>query len=133
MSSQALEISENIPFLSVLMMQISALYDFPTFRSSHSTSINLAFSSSGRDVMLEQSFLWTEMPLPFVIKPIISSPGTGLQHLETLIIRLSAPFTMMPGFSLLERSSLSFLASFESRAFCFSSSFFCSILFSSAK
>ena len=30
--------------------------------------------------------------------PIISSPGTGLQHLENLTKQLSIPFTITPDF-----------------------------------
>mgnify|MGYP006914411746 CR=1 FL=1 len=37
-----------------------------------------------------------ETPLPLVTKPIISSPGTGLQHLENLTDTSSIPATTIP-------------------------------------
>ncbi len=62
--------------------------------------MNLARSLGESDFRLSQSLLWTEIPLPFVMKPMISSPGTGLQQRAILIIRLSTPSTITPDLSL---------------------------------
>ena len=43
-----------------------------------------------------QSFLWTETPLPFVIYPTISSPGSGLQHDPKWTIGFGNPSTITP-------------------------------------
>ena len=63
----------------------------------HSTSIIL-FSSDIKSLIFVQSFLCTDTPLPFVIYPTISSPGSGLQHFESLTKQLSMPFTIIPEF-----------------------------------
>ena len=47
-----------------------------------------ALSLGGSDLRLSQSFLCTDIPLPFVMNPMISSPGTGLQHLAGLGLML---------------------------------------------
>ena len=58
----------------------------------HSTSIlRSASPSSAR--MLGQSARWTETPRPRVMYPTISSPGTGLQHLEKRTSKSSIPLT----------------------------------------
>ena len=44
--------------------------------------IRRSFSISDKLMILTQSVLWMDTPRPLVTKPTISSPGTGLQHLE---------------------------------------------------
>ena len=67
----------------------------------HSASIRRLLSISGRFKTLIQSVLWIVIPRPLVTKPTISSPGTGLQHLENRTARSWIPFTIMPLFDLL--------------------------------
>ena len=45
---------------------------------------------------LAQSHLWIDTPNPRVIKPMISSPGSGLQHRANLIKQPSSPSTITP-------------------------------------
>ena len=59
------------------------------------------------------------MPLPFVIKPMMSSPGTGLQHLATLIRRLSDPLTVIPGVPELDSCFIGFFFIISSAFFSF--------------
>ena len=70
------------------------------------------------------------MPLPLVTKPIISSPGTGLQHLEKRTETSWIPLTVIPdllrAFStafVLFFSSISLSASWSVRFFRFSLSY----------
>ena len=49
-----------------------------------------------RFAALTQSVRCTETPEPWVTKPMISSPGTGVQHLASLTSRSLAPTTSMP-------------------------------------
>ena len=69
---------------------------FSTASTSHSASISLALSLSGIQRILTQSVLWMDIPLPRVTNPMISSPGTGLQHLENRTDRSWIPFTVIP-------------------------------------
>ena len=50
--------------------------------SSHSTSISRSRDSPASAVAFEQSSRCTETPRPRVTKPMIASPGTGVQHGE---------------------------------------------------
>ena len=51
-----------------------------------------------RPTTLLQSPRCTETPLPRVTKPMIGSPGTGVQHLASLTqTSLSTPLTTTPG------------------------------------
>ena len=43
-----------------------------------------------------------DTPLPLVTNPIISSPGTGLQHFENLTETSSIPATTIPFFDLID-------------------------------
>ena len=60
------------------------------------TSINLCLKESVVGFAFAQSALCIATPLPLVIYPIISSPGSGLQHLANLISILSNPLTTIP-------------------------------------
>ena len=87
-------ISESNPFLSYALISTSALYD--TFVSaSHSTSMSRS-DCLKNSLAFGQVFLCTETPLPFVIYPKTSSPGTGLQQRAKRIIIFSTPFTLIP-------------------------------------
>ena len=68
----------------------------PPRLSSHSTSINRFACPEAKATPLAQSLRWMETPLPRVTKPIISSGGTGVQHLASLIITSSTPSTTTP-------------------------------------
>src|ERR1022692_750444 len=46
--------------------------------------------------MLTQSVRCTDTPLPLVTKPVILSPGTGVQHLDSLAQTSAAPSTLTP-------------------------------------
>lgn len=68
--------------------------DPPRYKDrSHSTSISLSFCELPRATALAQSALCTLTPLPLVINPIISSPGTGVQQRDSLTITSSRPST----------------------------------------
>lgn len=60
------------------------------------TSINLSPWFNRRSDTLMQSSRCTETPLPLVIKPVIWSPGTGVQHRANFTKRSSAPTTSTP-------------------------------------
>ena len=45
---------------------------------------------------LAQSARWTDTPRPRVTKPMISSPGTGVQHRDSRTITSSSPSTCTP-------------------------------------
>src|SRR6202035_5603083 len=51
---------------------------------------------SDRCSRLTQLARWTETPWPWVTKPWISSPGTGVQHLDSLTQTSATPSTSMP-------------------------------------
>ena len=95
-SSQTFERSEKRPLRSSASTETSVSNERFCFSTSHSTGRNLALSSGGSEMMFEQSALCTDTPLPFVIKPTISSPGTGLQHLASLMRGLSMPLMRIP-------------------------------------
>ena len=46
---------------------------------------------------MTQSARWTETPLPRVTKPMIGSPGTGVQQRASLTHTSSTPLTTTPG------------------------------------
>ena len=92
--STSLIISASKPFLSFPYISISTLY-FVFSASNQYTSI-LRFSSKNKFFTFTQSLRCTDTPLPFVIYPTISSPGTGLQHLDSFTKQLSIPFTIIP-------------------------------------
>src|ERR1700726_3725210 len=46
--------------------------------------------------MFTQLARWTETPWPCVTKPVISSPGTGVQHLDSRTQTSEAPSTSIP-------------------------------------
>ena len=54
---------------------------------------------------LAQSRLWMETPNPRVTKPMISSPGSGEQHLANLMGQLSMPSTTTPSEECIRLSS----------------------------
>ena len=62
----------------------------------HSASISRTRSLSKRLIILMQSVRWMDTPLPLVTKPTISSPGTGLQHLEKRTATSWMPLTTIP-------------------------------------
>ena len=106
-----LDISTIRPFLLPANMLISALYFSSLFSvCSHSASMSLARSLAGKFSMLIQSVLWIEIPLPLVTKPTISSPGTGLQHLENLTATSWIPLTTIPPLPFLLSFSFSLLS-----------------------
>ena len=51
---------------------------------------------SDRCSMFTQLARWTETPWPWVTKPRISSPGTGVQHLDSRTQTSATPSTSMP-------------------------------------
>ena len=65
---------------------------------SHDTSIKRPTSScvSAEPDILGQSRRCMETPLPRVINPIISSPGTGVQQRDKRTKQLSMPCTIIP-------------------------------------
>ncbi len=77
-------------------MWISTLYSDAADRSpSHCTSM-MRFGSFFRSAALGQSARCTLTPRPRVTNPMMSSPGTGLQHLDRRTRMSSRPFTTTP-------------------------------------
>ncbi len=67
----------------------------------------LGFFRSGKIFgTLLHSRLWMDTPKPLVMKPMISSPGNGLQHFASLVKQFSIPSTKMPLPLYLARDSL---------------------------
>ena len=98
-SVNTLDISANMPILLLANILISVEYCSLLVAPSaicHSASMSLPRSSSGRLIMLMQSVRWMDTPLPLVTNPTISSPGTGLQHLEKRTARSWMPLTTIP-------------------------------------
>ncbi len=62
---------------------------------AHSTSI-MRSGSARRESTLWQLAWWTETPAPRVTNPMISSPGTGVQHLASFTRMSGAPRTSTP-------------------------------------
>ncbi len=97
--------STNTPVRLLAYILISALNTLLSSLPSstfHSASINLTLSSSDRLITLIQSVRCMDTPLPLVTKPTISSPGTGLQHLEKRTATSSIPSTTIPLLDFLE-------------------------------
>ena len=99
-SVNTLEISTNIPIRLFAKIWISVEY-----RSLLPAALWLPATPHRSDVpahtqarlmILIQSVRWMDTPRPLVTKPTISSPGTGLQHLENRTATSWIPFTMMP-------------------------------------
>ena len=65
----------------------------PARSRSHSTSMRRSVREADRDRALAQSARWTDTPRPRVMKPMMSSPGTGVQQRERRIITSSRPST----------------------------------------
>ena len=86
--------SPNKPCLSFAKISISTVY--VAFSSSAQATSIILFSSFSNSLTFTQSFLCIDTPLPFVIYPTISSPGSGLQHFDSLTKQLSIPFTTIP-------------------------------------
>ena len=63
---------------------------------SHSTSIMRAVWAAASETALAQSARCTLTPRPRVMKPMISSPGTGVQQRESRTITSSRPSTWTP-------------------------------------
>ena len=63
--------------------------------SAHVTSISRSGSRSSV-CAFGQSVRWTETPCPRVTKPMISSPGTGVQHRPSRTQTSGSPRTMTP-------------------------------------
>ena len=61
---------------------------------------------SSKSLTLGQASLCTEIPYPFVMYPIIRSPGTGLQQDATLTFISSIPSTMISVLTLGKTTSL---------------------------
>ena len=119
-------ISASKPFLSFDNTSISTRYE--AFGSSCQYTSIILPSSFSKSLTFTQSLLCTDTPLPFVIYPIMSSPGSGLQHFESLTKQLSIPFTIIPVFEALFDVTFGFDSS--SILSCISSSL-CSFLYSS--
>ena len=99
----------------------------------HSASSSLIRSSSGRLIILTQSVRWMEMPRPRVTNPTISSPGTGLQHLEKRTAKSWIPFTTMPFLDLLAAmGTLPLVSAMPSKILESVISFFCFLRCSSS-
>src|SRR4051794_6065086 len=69
---------------------------------AHSTSISRSGWLSS-DSALVQSARWTETPLPRVTKPMMGSPGTGVQQRANLTHTSAVPTTTPPGSPLRRR------------------------------
>src|SRR5215468_860955 len=81
-----LVISDKSPVLSSASTWIAAR-NRELSRGAQCTVTMRSGSDSTRCAMLTQPVRCTDTPLPLVTKPTISSPGTGVQHLDSLAHR----------------------------------------------
>ena len=70
--------------------------NMPVMSVSHSTSISRSPLPPASDTALAQSARCTDTPRPRVTKPMISSPGTGVQQRDSRTITSSRPSTCTP-------------------------------------
>ena len=94
-ADRTVETSPRSLVLSNAFTSIAAV-KVPPLLSSHSTSISRFAWPVARATPFAQSLRCIETPLPLVTKPIISSGGTGVQHLASLIMTSSTPSTTTP-------------------------------------
>ena len=90
--------STGFTVLATFVLPISALYLFKSKTIDYVFWANLITFLFEVFMILMQSVRCMEMPLPRVTKPMISSPGTGLQHFEKRTERSWMPFTVIPDF-----------------------------------
>ena len=80
--------------ISIVLLKCS----FLALSIAHSarTQRSALFGSLMEFMTFAQSFLWIDTPKPRVTKPMISSPGSGLQQRANLTRQLSSPSTITP-------------------------------------
>src|SRR5262249_34529792 len=94
-SANAAVTSRSSRARSRALTSIEAMNTPPGSRS-HSTSMSRSAWPSASETALAQSARWTETPRPRVTNPMISSPGTGVQHRDSRTNTSSRPSTCTP-------------------------------------
>lgn len=93
MLMSAKRLLRSLAKMSIVDLKLSLVAFWAHSALTHSSRLEV---SSKAFSTLMQSRLWMETPLPRVTKPMISSPGRGLQHLANLTKQPSSPSTMTP-------------------------------------
>ena len=96
-SDNAFATSRKRRDLSSATTSTLALKVEPRCWSDHSTSTTRLACSCTSDPAFAQSMRWTLTPRPFVMNPMISSPGTGVQQVDSRTSTSSRPSTWIAG------------------------------------